>query len=161
MLACAFTGHRHIKCEHLNKLSDMLSRAIDYAYSHGCRRFLTGGALGFDTEAAREVLRFRLAHPDVSLSLILPCENQCEHWLRRQIENYDYILASANEVIYISDKYTSTCMKARNRTLAEQADIIIAYVSRTNSGAAQTVRMAEAMGKQVYNIYPALDSAVL
>ena len=161
MLACAFTGHRHIKSEHLSNLSDMLSRAIDYAYTNGCRRFMTGGALGFDTEAAREVLRFRIAHPDVSLSLVLPCENQSEHWSRRQIENYDYILASANEVIYISDKYTPTCMKERNRTLAEQSDILIAYVSRANSGAAQTVRMAEAMGKQIYNIYPALDSAAL
>ena len=72
MLTCAFTGHRNIKEAHKKALPDLLSRAIFYAYEKGCRRFVTGGALGFDTYAAREVLRFRISHPDVSLVLFLP-----------------------------------------------------------------------------------------
>lgn len=157
MKTCAFTGHRQIKYEHIREMRGLLSRAIEYAYSIGCRRFLAGGAVGFDTEAAREVLRFRLSHPDVSLVLVLPCVEQDLHWSDRQKDAYEYILNEANEVRYISDVYYDGCMKERNLVLAEECDVMIAYVSRSSSGAAQTVRMAERLGKKVYNLYPELD----
>lgn len=155
---CAFTGHRQIKEVHKKRISSLLLRAIEYAYSIGCRKFLSGGAVGFDTLAAREVLRFRLSHPDVSLVMVLPCLEQDSHWSQRQKDSYGYILSEANEVRYISDGYYDGCMRERNRILAEECDVMIAYVSRTNSGAAQTVRMANALSKNVYNLYPTLDS---
>ena len=137
----------------------MLCRAIEYAYTKGCRRFMTGGAVGFDTEAARAVIKFRITHPDASLVLALPCENQSERWSARQKTNYEYVLAAADEVIYVSEEYTPQCMKKRNQMLAEAADILIAYVCRSNSGAAQTVRMATELGREIYNLYPALDKS--
>ena len=73
MKVCSFTGHRQIKSDHVNDLPGLVERAIKYAYDNGCRRFIAGGALGFDTVAAREVIRFRISHPDVSLVLFLPC----------------------------------------------------------------------------------------
>ena len=154
---CAFTGHRQIKYEHQAELADLLSRAIEYAYSIGCRRFLAGGAIGFDTEAARAVLRFRLSHPDVSLVLVLPCVEQDLHWSDRQRDAYEYTLNEANEVRYISDFYYDGCMRERNLVLAEECDVMIAYVARSTSGAAQTVRMTQRLGKKVYNLYPELD----
>nr|MBE6544830.1 DUF1273 domain-containing protein [Oscillospiraceae bacterium] len=50
MTTCAFTGHRIIKDEHRARLGEMLACAIEHAYDLGCRRFIAGGALGFDTE---------------------------------------------------------------------------------------------------------------
>ena len=132
-------------------------RAINYAYNNGCRRFIAGGALGFDTVAAREVIRFRMSHPEVSLVLFLPCIAQDSKWKPQQKRLYEYLLSEANEAVYISEEYTDTCMKERNRRLAEESDILIAYVSRANSGAAQTVRMANALGREIYNLYPTLD----
>ena len=88
MTTCAFTGHRSIKPEHKRLMPDLLARGIAYAYAQGCRRFVAGGAVGFDTEAARAVLRFRLEHPDVSLVLFLPCINQDEMWSDRQKQIY-------------------------------------------------------------------------
>ena len=75
-MTCAFTGHRNIKYDHRIGMSGLLARAIGYAYDKGCRRFITGGALGFDTEAAREVIRFRMSHPDVSFVVFIPCLDQ-------------------------------------------------------------------------------------
>ena len=49
-------------------------------------------------------------------------------------------------------------MKERNRYLAEEADVLIAYASRSASGAGQTVRMAKNRGVQVYNLYFALSN---
>ena len=157
MTTCAFTGHRNIKDSHKQALPGLLSRAIAYAYEQGCRRFITGGALGFDTYAAKEVLRFRMSHPDVSLILFLPCLDQDAGWSIRQKDFYEYVLQSADEVKYISESYTKTCMKRRNQAMAEECDLMIAYVSRDYSGAAQTMRMALSLGKESYNLYPRLE----
>ena len=154
---CSFTGHRTIKSGHRNKISSLLARAVEYAYKEGCRDFLSGGAVGFDTLAAREVIRFRMSHSGVRLVLVLPCINQDEKWSEADRNSYEYILNAADEVIYVSDEYTDTCMRERNFKLASTADILIAYLSRNNSGAAQTVRMAEKMGKEIYNLYPTLE----
>lgn len=157
MKACAFTGHRNIKPEHRKKLPELLERAISYAYQNGCRVFYAGGAIGFDTEAARAVIKFRIDHPDVSLVLLLPCINQGARWSASQLSVYEYTLSAANEVEYISEEYNDRCLRDRNRALASRCDILVAYLERQNSGAAQTVRMAKSLGKTVYNLYPTLD----
>ncbi len=154
---CAFTGHRQIKSAHEHKLSDLLSRAVKYAYERGCLDFYAGGALGFDTCAAKEVIKFRLTHKNVRLVLILPHVGQSDNWTQRQRVLYDYIRQCADEVIYIADEYYDGCLKERNLRLVENADILIAYSGRTNSGAAQTVRMAQKLGIDVYNLYPTLE----
>ena len=160
-MTCAFTGHRNIKYGHKAELSNLLQRAIGYAYNKGCRRFITGGAIGFDTEAAREVIRFRLSHPDVSLILFLPCLDQDASWTARQRDSYDYVLASADEVTYISEVYDKNCMKRRNQAMAEQCDIMIGYVGHARSGSSQNLRIATTLGKETYNLYPKLEKGSL
>lgn len=157
MNVCSFTGHRQIKGEHTDKLPGLVARAIEYAYSRGCRKFITGGALGFDTVAAREVLKFRMRHADVSFVLFLPCLNQDKSWTDRQRSLYEYLLSEANEIVYVSEEYSDGCMKERNFRMANEADILISYVSRNNSGAAQTVRMAREKGIEIYNLYHTLE----
>ena len=157
MKSCAFTGHRKIEERHKGRIEDLLLRAISFAYSEGCRTFITGGALGFDTLAAREVIRFRLSHPDARLLIVIPCKNQSESWSPSQISLYEYTLINADEVEYIADIYTDGCMKERNQRLADLSDMMIAYVNRPYSGAAQTVRMAAKDGTPVYNLYPTLE----
>ena len=157
MRACSFTGHRSITASHRDEIIPLTARAIEYAYSEGCRDFYVGGAVGFDTVAAREVIRFRMSHPDVRLIMLLPCMNQDERWSGRQRSAYEHILSSADEITYISESYRDGCMRERNLQLAERADILIAYVGRRNSGSAQTAKMAENLGKKVYNLYPTLE----
>ena len=155
---CSFTGHRQIEKNHEMNISALILRSIEYAYDNGCRIFMAGGAIGFDTLAAREVIRFRMTHRDVKLRLALPCKEQDKSWSHEQRERYFHTLAEADEIVYLSDEYTKDCMKRRNDYLATSADILIAYVNRSRSGAAQTVRMAERLSKKVYNLYPALDN---
>jgi len=157
MLGCSFTGHRQIKKAHEAPLTDLLRRAVEYAYSEGCRSFYLGGAVGFDTLAAKCVLSFRMRHRDVRMCMVLPCKNQAQCWAAADRDMYEYLLSVADEVIYICDEYYDGCMKDRNRKLVELCDMLIAYVSKSNSGAAQTVRMANAEGKTVYNLYGEAD----
>ncbi len=156
--SCSFTGHRKIKNEHRERIPDLVRRAIDYAYGLGARSFFVGGALGFDTLAAKEVIRFRMSHPEVRLVLLLPCRNQDEKWSEMERAVYEFTLSSADEVVYISDEYTPDCMRRRNAMLVSEGDLLIAYVGQARSGAAQTARMAERAGKKVYNLYPTLEN---
>ena len=156
--SCSFTGHRQIKKTHEQRILPLIDKAVAYAYDEGCRTFFCGGAVGFDTLAARSVVRFRINHPDVRLVLLLPCVNQDERWSEVQRAAYEFLLASADEVEYVSDEYTDARMKERNFRLANRADILIAYVGHNRSGSAQTARMADSMGKTVYNLYKALES---
>ena len=158
-MVCSFTGHRQIEAEKREMLTELLGRAIGYAYTEGCRTFITGGAIGFDTLAAKEVIRFRMLHRDVKLVLALPCMEQDAKWNSVQKNSYNFTLGEADEVIYTSEAYTKTCMAIRNRYLAESADILISYLGKANSGSAQTVRMAEKLVKRIYNLYPALHKA--
>ena len=153
MKKCSFTGHRVIPVSHSERLDDLLSRAIEFAYSEGCREFYTGGALGFDTMAARKLIAYRISHPDVRFIVVVPCENQAEKWSEADRDAYEYILSCADEVIFSSEEYTKDCMRRRNEYLADVCDILIAYSGKYSSGSAQTVRMAQARGKTVYNLY--------
>ena len=92
--ACSFTGHRTIEPSHISRLEPLVARAIAFAYKEGCRRFYCGGAVGFDTIAARQVIQFRIAHPDCELHLLIPCRNQSERWSERQRDMYEYTLAA-------------------------------------------------------------------
>lgn len=156
-LVCSFTGHRTVKPEHREQLNLRLSRAIEYLYSRGVRVFCAGGAVGFDTMAARAVLQFRVTHPSVSLRLILPCTNQDDGWSAAQRDRYEYVLKNADSVEYVADEYTKGCMRTRNLRLAELCDVLVAYVYRNGSGSSQTVRFAKEMNKTVYNISPAAE----
>ena len=155
MKTCSFTGHRIIPTAHMKKLTDLLDRAIEYAYANGCRSFYTGGAIGFDTMAAKALLRFRIKHNDVKIIIAVPCQDQAERWSFSDRDMYEYILANADEVVFCSDEYTKDCMKKRNEFLATVCDVLIAYSGRASSGSAQTVRMAKALGKEVYNLFAA------
>ena len=151
--ACAFSGHRTLPTEALGTIRNLLDRAIAYAYTQGCREFYNGGAIGFDTEAAERVLLFRKSHPDVRLILLLPCKNQDERWSLTQKLRYKSMMKGADEVRYINEAYTESCMRERNAELVRVADMLVAYLSHTRSGAGQTVNMAKRKGIAVYNLY--------
>ena len=153
MRSCSFTGHRVIEKSKIPALEALLSRAIDYVYSEGCRSFYCGGALGFDTIAAKLVIKKKMIFPDIRLIMLIPCANQSVKWRESDKRMYDYILSMANEVFFISEEYTPDCMKKRNALLVELADVLVAYSGRSVGGSAQTVRMASKAGKTVYNLY--------
>lgn len=160
MKVCSFTGHREIKSGHMRVLPALLERAVNYAYGEGCREFCVGGALGFDTEAAKAVIKYRMSHPDLKLHVIVPCADQSSSWSSSDRDFYDYTLGAADTVTVLSEHYYDGCMRARNIALAQRCDIMIAYLCREGSGSGQTVRMAKSAGKTVYNLYPVAEREI-
>ena len=149
---CSFTGHRTIPDNMINHLSKRVKDGVKYLYSHGVRTFLTGGAVGFDTLAAKAVIECRNIHKDIRLILVIPCRDQTRAWRQADIETYEYMKELADKVICLSEHYYNGCMHRRNRYLIDNSSVCICYLTRTSGGTAYTVRYAKGQGLSVFNL---------
>ncbi len=155
--AC-FTGHRKIagnEQELSNRLYAILEKIIS---GQRLTDFYTGGAVGFDTIAALNVLKIRESYPQIKLHLVLPCpfEEQTENWTTKQKTEFEHITSLADTVEYTSQHYHNSCMKVRNIRLVECAsEFCICYwnENRHRSGTGQTVRMALKKGLRIINLF--------
>lgn len=154
---CCFTGHRNINSNEIHRLPQVLDKTIGELYSLGVREFRAGGAIGFDTLAALKVIAFRDTHPDVRLSLILPCRDQDSRWEKFDRNTYRYVLECADSVLYIENSYTPDCMYKRNRALVKGSDYCIAYQKDSEGGSAYTVAYAKKSGVTVINLADSQD----
>ena len=137
-----FTGHRHLREDQKEMISSALFQCLNEAYEAGYRRFFCGGALGFDTLAAFQTVRLRQIHPDVILSLAIPCENQSDRWSEKDKAVYRRILELADEKTVLSPFYYQGAMLTRNRYMADRSSLCICYLSVMRGGTASTVRYA-------------------
>lgn len=148
-----FTGHRKIATDSLT-LKRRLREELCALIEKGADEFIAGGALGFDTIAAITVLGLKKEYPHIKLSLYIPCPEQDIKWNEDEKALYRDILKSADNVKCISDFYTDTCMRERNKAMVEEADVCIAYHDgRVRSGTAMTVNYAKKKGIEIINLY--------
>ena len=86
------------------------AKTVTQLIDQGVTQFVTGGALGFDTMAAEEVLRQRKAHPDIRLHLMMPCKGQEKKWRLSDRMRYQKIARQADEVTCLAEEYYDGCM---------------------------------------------------
>lgn len=146
---CCFTGHRRLSAAVADRLASELDQQLERLFFEGVRDFYCGGALGFDTLAEEAVLRLRTKAPSVRLHLILPCPDQADRWSVRDRERYARLLEEADDVEYVSDSYTPSCLFERNRRLVDYTTICMAYQTHTGGGTDYTVRYARQQGKRL------------
>jgi len=125
---------------------------LESFFQQGKRVFLSGGALGFDTLAAREVLKLREKHPEVRLMMALPCRSQSSRWSAADQRIYRDILAAADEVRYISEEYFPGCMQKRNRFLIDRADTCLCFLTHCRGGTWNTVSYAYDRQRTIRNL---------
>ena len=107
-----FTGHRDIPGGLYDEISDKVDFIIETLYkTAGYRDFVAGGAIGFDTLAAKAVLRLREREKDVKLHIFVPCLGQEKYFSEQQKAEYDDILKSADSVQVLSEHYFRGCMR--------------------------------------------------
>lgn len=152
LISCCFSGHRTVAHSRLPDVRLRLRDTLAGLYGGGIRHFYAGGALGFDTLAAQEVLALRDVHADVRLCLALPCPAQSSGWKEGQTALYEYIRDRADEVICVSDRYTPDCMFARNRYMADRSCVCVCYLQRARGGTAYTVNYAARNGVKIINL---------
>lgn len=149
---CCFTGHREIPPEERMGIADRLERIIISLYQQGIRVYEAGGALGFDTLAARTVLRLRENCPGMKLILVLPCLTQTRGWTPEDVAEYESIKAQADHVVYMTQQYTRGCMHKRNRYLVDNSGVCVCYLTKERGGTAYTVNYAEKHKLKIINI---------
>lgn len=142
--ACFFTGHRTIPKNKFYLLADLLEKTcILLITKYGMTDFIAGGALGFDTLAAKTVLKLREKY-DIRLHIFIPCIDQTKWWSAADQEEWDKINNSADSVRYISkNKYTRGCMQQRNRAMVDSAMFGVAYCTKPSGGTYYTLEYAK------------------
>lgn len=160
---CAFTGHRPRKfpwgdneadarCIALKKaLAEEIAKLVDARYTD----FFSGMAEGTDAWAAMAVLALKKENPALKLHCILPCEGQADGWSVSARELYFSILGQADDVVYVSRKYSKGCMLKRNRYLVDHAACLLAvYNGEWRGGTAMTVRYAQKLEREIIILEP-------
>lgn len=142
-----FTGHRKIIHKNLEeRIIDVISTLAEDGFLY----FLTGGAYGFDTVAARCVLRAKEKYPDIKLIIVLPCRDNVKF---SSDDIYYKIMNSADKVVCLSEKYYRGCMHVRNKKMVDESSVCVSYLYNCESGGtAFTVNYAKRMGLTVVNI---------
>lgn len=149
-ITCCFTGHRTLGSDFTK---EDLRSVIESLIEKGVRIFIAGGALGFDTEAALEVLRQKKSNKDIQLHIYAPCLEQDKYWKFPQKLLYKKILKHADYVDMPNTYYNNQCMKIRNYKMVEASGHLIAYYNGTfKSGTGQTFRYAKKLGRNIINI---------
>lgn len=121
--ACCFTGHRNIPKGKTDYIINRVMDGVKYLHSQGIGTFLAGGAVGFDTLAAKAVIECRKEFTDIRLVLVIPCRDQTRNWMQCDIDLYEQIKGLADEVVCLSEHYHSGCMHNRNRYLVDNSRV--------------------------------------
>ena len=151
-LCVCFTGHRSIPSDIAPVIASRLYDTLKELIREGFSEFAAGGALGFDTLAARVVLALKKDFPNVKLKLILPCLEQTKGWKRDDIAVYESIKREADEVIYTAREYSVGCMHQRNRRLVDESSVCVCYLTSERGGTAYTVRYARENNLRIINL---------
>ena len=150
--AC-FTGHRPPKCSESDPLlRQAIGNAIDAALKDGFTALLGGMALGADTLFAEDVLKRRAGGAPLRFVAAIPCETQDARWSAAQQRHYRQLLAQADTVVVMCERYEPYCMNARNRYMVENSRRLIAAWDGSSGGTANTVRLAEEYGLEIIRI---------
>ena len=151
---CFFTGHRRIPESKEEIIRARLAENIEnLIVTYDVCNFIAGGAIGFDTIAAEEVISLRGKYPHIRLILYLPCHEQEKLWTNAQKYRYRLMLSRADDYIYVNDgDYTDTCMMERNHRMIEDSSFCIAFCVLSASGSGSTLRSARCAGVTARNI---------
>lgn len=127
----SFTGHRPDKIggyDENNALRIQIKQDIRYFLRGQLNEtpdltVLVGGALGVDTDVAREC--WRLGIPYI---LCAPCRNQDARWNNTSRATYRTMSELASEIIYVydGDYKTSQCLFDRNQYMVDNSDKLVA-----------------------------------
>ena len=152
---CCFTGHRDFPIDQMEGVLLRLTEAVDRLYKQGIHTFLVGGARGFDTLVAIQLINLRRhLYPELQLVLVRPCPGQSDRWSPREKILYETVRREANLDILLSDHYFNGCMQNRNAFMVNHSCYLLAYVTKNTGGSYQTMNLARKRGIFIENLAP-------
>lgn len=145
---CAFTGHRIMeKGFDTESLKDKIVKLIGIGYD----TFLVGMALGFDTVAFNLLEEVR-KEQKIRIIACVPCLSQSYKFNKDQKVEYDRMMESADERIFVGQEYNQNCMRKRNEFMVDKSSCLVSYVRRDFGGSVFTVNHAVKKGITVISV---------
>jgi len=132
-------------------LTARLDAALAELYRRGFRRFISGGAMGWDLLCAERVLALRSSHPDARLIMALPCQKQTRGWPAKEKSRHAAVCAAADRCVILSGTYYTGCMMVRNRYMVDRSSFCLCYLTQMKGGTLSTVRYALEEGLPLLN----------
>ena len=133
---CSFTGHRLIN---ENFSFEKLVKIVFDLAKEGVNDFFCGMAKGFDLYAAEAVMKVKETFPQIRLIACIPFFGQEKNYSQEDKNRYVNILKNCDLKFTFSDTYKKGCTLARDRYMADHADVLVAYLKKETGGTAYTV----------------------
>ena len=148
---CAVTGHRTLGGDFDERI---LKKVLLKVIKNGFNTFFIGMAVGFDTACFHILENIRKENPEIKLIACIPCVTQSYKFNERQRKDYEQMLESADEKVFISENYTPYCMFKRNMFMVDNSVLLIAYLKKgaTSGGSYNTVNYAKKKNVPIINI---------
>ena len=145
MKACSGFGHRNV----FENISSKLDNAVEEAIAQGCEIFYTGAMGDFDSLFSSAVRSAKKVYPHIKLIGVKP-------YLTNDINtDKDYYTALYDDIIIpdeLAGIHPKAAIKARNRWIIDNSDIVLIYTVRNFGGAYEAKRFAERNGKRLIKI---------
>jgi len=136
---CGFTGHRPqaFLGKLINTLNDIPIKffeeirkmLLDMYHNHDCRKFITGGAVGFDQWVALVLIELKKEFPDIVTVMAKPFPSQDCKWPPQVREEFKQLCSQIDEIVEVSpDPYHPSKMHIRNQWMVDHSDIYIACI---------------------------------
>lgn len=141
--ACCFIGHRHLPVQKVQEIFVNLDQEIERCMLRG---------LGFDQLAASLIIAKKELGEKIQLVFALPYKNHHKLWNAEEKALYRSLLKEADDIVYVSEEYNSSCIRKWNYYMVEHSTYCICALLDEKSGIAKTVRYAREKGLTVMNI---------
>ena len=145
MKACSGFGHRNV----FENISSKLDNAVEEAIAQGCEIFYTGAMGDFDSLFSSAVRSAKKVYPHIKLIGVKP------YFTNDINTDKDYYAALYDDIIIpdeLAGIHPKAAIKARNRWMIDNSDIVLIYTVRNFGGAYEAKRFAERNGKRLIKI---------
>ena len=145
MKACCGFGHRTV----LGNIENSLHFAVFKAAEDGCEIFYTGAMGDFDAQFSASVRSVKASFPHIKLICVKP------YFTNDINTDRDYYHAMYDDVIIppeIIGVHYKAAIKARNRRMIDNSDVVLIYTVRNYGGAYDARKYAERQDKYVIEI---------
>ena len=143
--SCCGFGHREV----LRNIEEQLYFAVKNAVNQNCELFYTGAMGAFDSLFSSAVRRAQKFYPNIKLICVKP-------YFSNDINtNRDYYSALFDDIIVpdeLAFVYYKSAIKARNRWMIDNSDVVIFYTVRNFGGAYEAKKYALKQCKSIIEI---------
>ncbi len=154
MKTCCLTGHRpkgfpwdysdKNSKEHKSYIAALRKKIIELILN-GYKHFISGGAIGADSDFAEIIIELRKSdYPDITLEIAVPCPNQDLKWRTADKIRYKKICNEADKINFVSERYTEFCIQKRNEYMINHSDfLIVVWNGEQHGGTYNTFQYAK------------------